>query len=507
MEAGTDHDRRLEAPPRMPAAHEPDSGAPPPVNRAQLPPPRRRRRWLTLLGGLVLLVWFGRFAYVRWTTPPAGYASQAVSDTRAAGLLALDDAINFMPASGQMWQDAHSVHQALSGEWAPARRSEQADMLKRLKSPQLQAALDEVKRTAAAAREELAARRKEHPQGIGVRQFHINSYLLSGTVMLLLGRAHACFHGSFPLQGEAPDSGAQVSQTARLEAGWSDLSSAITLRHVGFHAADDYQTFQPRRELAELAYMAQERTIPPLLAREMIAFLQELDPTEALGSAGVDQVLDHYYTNDGRGNGWLVLSHCSLSLPDLTAPGIVADSLQNGPRSGVWNLFSPLFHGRAAARARLTGYGQSYGELMHLPYGQLQQVLSSSSEQETALSILDGPIIGCSVAHSRDWLLSAYKSTAWQRALTVMVALAAYRYDHAAYPLDLNSLAPDYLAEIPEERLTGTTFVYRQLGADAYLLRPSGSVPGEMSVYSDSWERHIWRPTFGAYTISRPEAP
>jgi hypothetical protein len=68
------------------------------------------------------------------------------------------------------------------------------------------------------------------------------------------------------------------------------------------------------------------------------------------------------------------------------------------------------------------------------------------------------------------------RSTAGHHILQVAFALAAYQRDHKAYPKALASLAPKYLAKVPDDLFTGKPLVYRptEKGFLLYSLGPIG---------------------------------
>ncbi len=69
--------------------------------------------------------------------------------------------------------------------------------------------------------------------------------------------------------------------------------------------------------------------------------------------------------------------------------------------------------------------------------------------------------------------LAADRTEQIQRNLHLAFALAAYQRDHGRYPMNLDALAPKYLATIPEDLFTGKALVYRP-SQNGYLLYSFG---------------------------------
>jgi hypothetical protein len=90
-------------------------------------------------------------------------------------------------------------------------------------------------------------------------------------------------------------------------------------------------------------------------------------------------------------------------------------------------------------------------------------------QQKERFSVLDKPPRG-----RRDLYLSLHTNPietnsrffATVDGLRIATALELYRHDHASYPDSLDSLAPDYLPELPESPYSGTPFDYRRESDD-----------------------------------------
>lgn len=118
------------------------------------PAARRRKLWwyVRLVVWPLLLIWFGWFAYVRWTTLPAAFADgPPVLEQPHDPFSDLDSAISTLPpyrptagGPGRPWEQAESLRTALRGPWDPAARQEQADTIKHISSPRVSKGLDRV---------------------------------------------------------------------------------------------------------------------------------------------------------------------------------------------------------------------------------------------------------------------------------------------------------------------------------------------------------------------------
>ena len=252
----------------------------------------------------------------------------------------------------------------------------------------------------------------------------------------------------------------------------ADLRTALYLQSLLWEARMGSGTHvQPNGiALVELIHLAQEKHLPPAVAAGLIHFLRDELPfsaRQALASAAVSadeirDLLDTYYTDDGRGNGWLVVSKLPAEAPwGSTGP------LE---RSRFWNLFSPLFNDRKQVAAKLAGINLELNQLDGLDYAGLMTAVQRQSGPATNVSLLDGPLARFASANRGQTAGQALADLAWRRAAVVMLALSAYRHEHGEYPDALEQLVPDFLGELPRDLMTNGPFAYERRGLGTYHL-------------------------------------
>jgi hypothetical protein len=284
-----------------------------------------------------------------------------------------------------------------------------------------------------------------------------------------------------------------------------DLETALSLHALGLESrATQFWVDSPGPAPAELIYVTQEVDLPPASARNLIHLLSgelslSLNETAAamtLGSAETQAFLDRHYTDDGRGNGWLVVSTMEIRWPFLFAGTSV-------PRSKFWNLFSPAFNDRRTVAAKLTALSDRLREFDRLDYPGALAVLRQQRPPQERLSILDGPLVGAARDLDADSLRPVFAVLTWRRPAVVMVALSAYKHDHGVYPADLGGLVPEYLDQVPNDLVTNAPFVYTRTDASSYELRCADVIPPELALRED--ERGH-RPASSTYSVKRPAA-
>jgi len=260
-------------------------------------------------------------------------------------------------------------------------------------------------------------------------------------------------------------------------AAWDDLRAALRLQHLAYglgHRMNqgylDDATFQFARVAAELAYMAQEHDLPPDLANDMLRVLtNELGLSvgrRALERAGLESGprpwLDEFFTDDGRGRGWLVVSHAR--------PRWQVDyDAQPRTRSVLWNLTSPAFVDRATARAELE-----------------RLVALITTLDDADWRGVDGRVCIERLAPLLEYVPTGFElnrihesvhEVAARRVAALSVALAAYRAKHGEYPETLAALVPELLPAVPHDPYAGAPYEYRRTrdGTPELVGRPAPS--------------------------------
>ncbi len=421
------------------------------------PTKRGHWRWLRLAAWLLFLSWFSWFAYVRWTTPPAALQEgRAAVEEENAAVSELVNAMAALPPYVPIgrgprggWGQPDPLCVALQGEWDPAARRVLADVIKHLTSSNVSGLLDQV---------------------VGLcGQLHAPARLSLKTAAV----AHFGDEWTARYKGNA----AVAALTARVRlkhAGRQDLAGALSDLRAAIVLESSVQQFgafgytTDALATMELCQLSREVDLPRAVADEMIHLLSgqlSLSLSETLldaalgGEAGA--LLDRHYTDDGQGNGWLVIS----SLPRSSWIGF---SNASETRCGLWNIASPLFNDRRTVAAKLAGLGDS---LRRVDDVDLDEIVATLKPARARLSLLDGPLADMHSNSDSECVAAAVLELMWRRAAVVMVSLSAYTAEHGEYPDELAGLAPEYLAELPMDLLTNADFVYRCSGVDAFELR------------------------------------
>ena len=239
----------------------------------------------------------------------------------------------------------------------------------------------------------------------------------------------------------------------------------------------------------ELGCLTREVDLQPDLTREMIAYftdklsLSVADEVIARTSADmqVDRLLDRYYTDDGQGNGWLVLSAASEQMTLFYGTPATA-------RSRAWNIFSPLFSNRNAVRSKLLGLTADLRQLDQMSYAEARRFLANRPQSGRGGSVVDGPLVELTQGVDEYTFSQLFERVIRRRALVVMLALSAYKHAHGAYPETLDALAPSFLQDVPLDALTNRPFQYEKLPEGNYDLGP-GTIEQEAAGVLRNWWR------------------
>ena len=252
----------------------------------------------------------------------------------------------------------------------------------------------------------------------------------------------------------------------------------VVLSRAGGWWGDQWVSFIPQ---FELACLVQERDIPPLPAREMVEFLKtelslSVGQTVAFHSGlhrDIQQLLDRYYTDDGDGNGWLVLS-AAHDVQFMFGMGT------STPRSGFWNLFSPLFNDRRTMAAKFARQFEALGRLDYVDYDGGRAIVTGQRQPGRAVSVLDGPLMKVTSGLDPEPFQVAFAQVMRRRATVVMVALSAYKHERGEYPETLELLVPTYLDGVPLDAFTHGPFRYRRNSPSSYDLGPARPLDDEL---------------------------
>ena len=443
-------------------------------------PKPRKRRWLyiRIVGWLLAIGWFAWFAYVRITTPPAGASGEgSVVDYDVAVLIsklsqasaALPPPPNLTPSQGPSPRLISGIDQSvlfgsLFGEWSPQPGSDHEQALTYFTTRSNQVALDQI----ASALDQpidlaILERSASNPAAT-------NWWSTGAACIALASRARHKSEAQSDYDGALAD----LRAATRLDA----LVRTLNARNQMFWYGRDYFAVL----FHEIGCQARERPWTPAAARQLVDLLSNeltLRISDTLMNdlridENLDDVLSRYYTDDGTGDGWLVLS----STGDLTN-SMFASS--NSPRSRVWNIFSPLFYGRAKVRRIFAELPEQYRALDNMTWPEAEEYIRVHTDNVSEdRSVLMGPLAAWASRIDGDRFQNEFARVACTRALVVMLALSAYKYDHGQYPDSLDLLAPAYVDTVPLEACSNAPFAYKLRPDGTYQLGPAGHAPWDV---------------------------
>ncbi|MBN2445228.1 MAG: hypothetical protein JXO22_00755 [Phycisphaerae bacterium] len=431
----------------------------------------------------LLLLWFGWFAVARWSTLPAAPPRDLTpEEDQAQGRLDELQALllSLQPFTSQNAQNASAwgaipIWDAVRGQWTPDERPVLRDIVTYVTAEPQRHVLDEL----------VKATRQRAALLPALEHIRVDPYWM--VVAKDTGRFPA---GVIDRRIWSEAAGAlsararyRTEQQDDLRGAVDDLRAALRLMEL-----QSLTTIGPdswwygwygigESPLVELRCVTRERPLPPGLAHELIVLVSDelgTSLSEAVAQycgfhIGIDRLLDPYYTDDGRGNGWLVLSHSA----DVLTSQISAPKVQTIPQSAFWNLFSPVFDDRATVRDKLLHMRSEIGQFDTLEFPVAERLTESlfTEYAEATPVVLDGPLWLTGMRLHKFLFASIYQTVAQRRAAVVMLALSAYRHDHDDYPESLGELVPQYLDKVPLELCARKSFSYRRMGATDYELR------------------------------------
>lgn len=451
------------------------------------------RRLVRLAAAVVLLAWFSRFAYVRYTTMPPGARSEptaiadddATADLVAAVMRLPSFATGTAPTSGP-WAFAGTqgeLSDALRGEWTPQSRPFLTKIIKHITTPKVNAVLDDLvevsnkKWTLTSDSSGWSAR-----GGIGAT---VTAWELVETIAALTVRARYRQTAQNDVTGAMSDllAGLRLCRRdERLPVWGPSVDMADILAELRFTAIENNVS---REESARvMAYILNE--LPRSLSVGMLA---------SMGLEGdVAQILDKYYTDDGNGDGWLAVSVVGKDSAVLGA--------DTGRRSPLWNVLSPLFNGRADVSRKFEQFYLAFGRVDELGFDAgLAEFRRLQSRR--LFNVTDGPFVLLASGMNEWTYRSVVKELLDQRSAIIALALSAYKNDHEQYPASLEQLTPQYIDRVPLDVLTAKPFKY-QSNADGYSLNEGQTLPEEI-VWSYAWG--IGVPSTGPPPIYAPSRP
>jgi hypothetical protein len=442
---------------------------PPDANPVQPPRPVSPSIWLGVRIGAWLVVgaWFGWFAYTRWTTPPVGRTAPGF----AQRVRELPPELNRLlkaiptpppatmpasfPAGGFIAPGDSSF--ICTGAWDTTARAELARLAGHVSSPTVQPPLDEL----------VAWLRRHTPEELG----NLERPDSDPNTAFVFPTPNPVSDAESALLFRARQAAAERQDYA---AAWGELRAVLRLQIAVRGSAMAYFVSESN-VLFELGCLAQEAALPPELAREMIAALRDelgLSMADAAGQFQQSQttpkpedLLDAFYTDDGHGDGWLVLTALARTMSSDSGKPLAQ-------RSGAWNLLSPLYHGRAQMRTRLAAWIDQMHSWDDTDYATAMAQVERRRRSADAPNVFDAagmfmmPVVEASVD-------AKYETVAMRRAVVVLLALSAHKQREGAYPTSLDELVPSLLDAVPKDPITARPFEYRREGNGFRLLRPA----------------------------------
>lgn len=412
------------------------------------PAARRRRFWLKLAAWSVFWLWFAQFAYVRYTTPPAmilrgeSPAPAPSSNPEDERLEAAIEEIGTHPAwSGNAWTAGREIELTCCVPLDMV-RSRYDKLVKAVTDPKLRPRLDEL--IEAAARHRKAASPEQTRDRRSATYWWNSSESLAAGALILRSRLNRDTGGAIADSIAHLSAALQVGQYA--EQRWSAEPVYFWSRPA---------TLPP---LFEIGRLALDEPLAPADARRLIDLISRdrgLLVSATLAGSGlsgdVDAMLDRFYTDDGRGDGWLVLS-AAADVPWLEP---LHSRLSPSP---LWNLFSPLFHSRREIRQQVADLIRTLEDLDSLDFtAGLRRTEEAMGVRRT---VLDGPLLRTGLRLTTDAYRSMADLVRRRRATVIFLALSAFRHERGEYPESLDALAPLYIDEVPRDPYTGGPFRY-----------------------------------------------
>jgi hypothetical protein len=419
------------------------------------------RLWRAALLAL-LLGWFGRYAYLRLSTPPmdenrvfdqwlVDLGPPPEDDAWGELVAALDMIPPAPPFSepappGMQWEfpgrfpATIDVSDVLNGDWDPAAR------------PHLRAALEYVNSTGVSRALEKIQELRGRPW-FPRSEGQAEAWRFLGSVNQKLRHATALL---------AARARYRMNERGDAEGAWQDLRTILEcaggVRGSARHLLRG--GFTEELALDELIRLTTEFTIPENLATDMDLAISAL-PSEVDNAAKALEVRAAYCR-------WAIRS----AFTDRHHGAWAVLSFDRAEASPIWNLASAVYNNRDAVEAKLDRFFDSIRRLPHLPW---HQVRDSRVADQPAFNLLDGPAVMAMSEHGAfdGWYEICHahvKRAATRRAARMAIAINRYHAEHGRCPMMLSDLAPDYLSAVPVDPFCGQPFHYD--GSELFIRSP-----------------------------------
>ncbi len=488
----------------------------------------RKRVWAARLAKLlvagVFLLWFVPFAYERITTPPARapddyselityYSRPQEGDATPEWIAALArlpgiPVFDEPPPAGMQWKfqiegapppALFDPTDALSGDWAPASRPTLRVWIRFIGSEQTSGAL------------QCITALREHPCLWDI------SLLLGARADVPPGVSRSSIrHAAKFFVGR---SRYQREQRGDLPGAWEDLKTALLI--VRTAPRDTFVSVLTNIAcealvLRELGHMAREVEFTDEMARDVQQTLRSLPSDQMMWTDVVRGALPYalhviagLYSDDGEGNGWLVMG----GQPTLNT---WLSGLGGGPpvrvRSRLWNLLSPLYNDRRSVTAKVVALREAQARLADLSYREAVEGLREL-DARSCYGPLDGPhleMLGTFDVAAVRFYQMLVRAAAMRRAARLMVALNRFRAENETYPAALDELVPDFIDVLPPDPYCAGPFAYRLDLEDGYVLYscgPDGDDDGGPANQPLTKPYGTWDDGDDIYTVPRSPPP
>lgn len=376
------------------------------------------------------------------------------------------------PPPGMKWGTPPSttvvLDDVIAGAWTPDTRPNLQSAIQFLRSPSVESAIEDIAAISPG----------------GWRPFGSKGPGISGMRIVRQAR--------LPLLGRARYHHAEVGDVDAALADYGALFRLVSITNdsgnlIGVLVAQACEN----EANTELVHLARERSLTPSQALRMIELLRSSFPDandqwQALidiECGEMEHTVDLSYTDDGDGNGWLVLGY----FDELALPTWAPER-----RSGAWNLLSPLFNNRRTLTAKIERLRGRYENPRHVPFAEAVRILN---DVPIEFGVADVPLAG----RYRSWSLAkvyqqTVKRVSRRHATIVALALSAYRFDHGHYPASLHDLDETYLTLPALDPYIEGPFCYERRD-DEYILYSVGPNQVDDGGRKRTWNRQTlkWR--------------